>query len=470
MDRAKLFLENFFMYGGINALTKLLPLLLLPLLTRVIKNPSEYGIFDLFLLLVNFGVTIAQFGMYDAFFREYYEYDDISDKIKVFSTALNFVLIICFLLIVTIFFFEKLLANIFEYKFDYLVYILLPLSILIVSTKNIFSSLSRIKNDRKIFFVAALVNSAAFYCIAITIAYFYTSTSIAIIFAFFVGSVLVLSIFFGSNRGFYKIKCFDRDIIKKLLFIGIPLLPISLIQFFNDSASRYFITNNLGVKELGIYSVGLKMGSISSFIQSAFVSGWYFYSFSTMREHDQVENNSEIFELLGIISIIFFFAILPFSNSIFNLFYNGEYVLGYKVFPFLFLCPLLIMLIITVSNQFIIIKKTILSSLPMFIALIINLILNYKLIKATGIKGPAISLTLGYLTALIISVAFALKYKLIKISSKFCFIGSMFLFVFIMFIYENKLTFFMGYLVIIVGLILYRNDFLKILKKIKSLV
>lgn len=54
-NKLKLFLENFIFYGGLTMLQKALPFLTLPIITRLLVNPSAYGIADMFNLIISFG-------------------------------------------------------------------------------------------------------------------------------------------------------------------------------------------------------------------------------------------------------------------------------------------------------------------------------------------------------------------------------------------------------------------------------
>ena len=92
MSRTKLFLENFFAYGFINVLNKIIPLLLLPVITRMLSDPSDFGIYDMYNLIIGFGSPLAMLGMYDAMFREFFEKDDQQYRYNVTSTANRIVL------------------------------------------------------------------------------------------------------------------------------------------------------------------------------------------------------------------------------------------------------------------------------------------------------------------------------------------------------------------------------------------
>ena len=64
------------------------------------------------------------------------------------------------------------------------------------------------------------------------------------------------------------------------------------------------ITNMLGNHQTGIYAIGTKVASGSHLIYTAFAGGWQYFAFSTMKDKDQVKNNSNVFEYLGVISFI----------------------------------------------------------------------------------------------------------------------------------------------------------------------
>lgn len=93
--KIKLFLENFIFYGGLSMLEKAFPFLTLPIITRLLINPADYGVADMFNLIISFGRNIAILGMYDAIFREFFEDKDNKEYQKrVTATGMNIVLMI----------------------------------------------------------------------------------------------------------------------------------------------------------------------------------------------------------------------------------------------------------------------------------------------------------------------------------------------------------------------------------------
>jgi O-antigen/teichoic acid export membrane protein len=154
-------------------------------------------------------------------------------------------------------------------------------------------------------------------------------------------------------------------------------------------------------------------------IYTAFANGWQFFAFSTMKEKNQVQSNSKIFEYLGIISFITTGFVCAWSYWIFKILFTEQYLSGYIVAPYLFFAPLLQMLFQVACNQFIVIKKTWPNMLILLGGAIVNIVLNYFLIPVLGIEGASIATLLGYVVSDIICVCVLCKMKLMIISKRF---------------------------------------------------
>ena len=76
MNKFKLFIENFLVYGLGGIISKLIPLIMVPIVTRLMPNTEYYGISDLSNTVVQFGSAIAVIGMYDAMYRMFFEKED----------------------------------------------------------------------------------------------------------------------------------------------------------------------------------------------------------------------------------------------------------------------------------------------------------------------------------------------------------------------------------------------------------
>lgn len=419
MNKLKLFIENFLIYGLGGIISKIIPLIMVPVVTRLMPETSYYGISDLSNTVVQFCSAIAIMGMYDAMYRLFFEKDDIEYKKKICSTALGFTLFSSIIVFFLMLIFKNIIAQYFfsNKEYAYIVY-LSAIATLVGATNSIIGAPTRMQNKRKIYLIANTLSPLLSYSIAIPLllkGYYIIALPLSAVI-----SGITLELSFGIlNHSWFNIKFFDINLLKPLLIIAIPLLPNFLIYWVFNSCDKVMISNMLGVGAAGIYSVGSKLGHCSQLIYTAFAGGWQYFAFSVMKEKNQVKDNSLIFEYLGIISFIATTFICSCSYLIFKLLFTEQYIEGYIIAPYLFLAPLLQMLFQIAANQFIVIKKTWPNMLILSVGAILNIVLNLILIPILGIEGAAIATLVGYMVSDIICVIVLCKMKLMIVSKKF---------------------------------------------------
>ena len=404
MNKFKLFIENFLVYGLGGIISKLIPLIMVPIVTRLMPNTEYYGISDLSNTVVQFGSAIAVIGMYDAMYRMFFEKEEEEYKKNICSTALLFTMITSLIVFVIMLIARNFIAQYFfgNSKYAYVVY-LSAMAVLVSATNSIISAPTRMQNKRKIFLVTNTVSPLLSYSISIPmlLAGHYV---IALPLAAVVSGVTMEITFGILNHGWFNFRRFDKKLLRQLLIIAIPLFPNFLIYWLFNSCDKVMITNILGIGAAGIYSVGSKLGHCSQLIYTAFAGGWQYFAFSTMKDDNQVKSNSMIFEYLGVISFVATAFICAWSYLIFNILFTDKYLTGYVVAPYLFLAPLLQMLFQVACNQFLVIKKTWPNMLILSSGVVINILINYFLIPVLGIEGAAIATLLGYVVSDVICV------------------------------------------------------------------
>ena len=93
MKKLKLFLENFLIYGFSGILSKIIPLIMVPIVTRLMPDSSYFGISDMQSTLISFGSALAILGMYDAMYRMFFEREEEEYRKEICSTSLGFTFI-----------------------------------------------------------------------------------------------------------------------------------------------------------------------------------------------------------------------------------------------------------------------------------------------------------------------------------------------------------------------------------------
>jgi len=472
MNKLKLFIDNFFVYGLGGIISKIIPMIMIPIIARIMPNSSYYGISDLNSTIVSFGSALAIMGMYDAMFRLFFDKEDDEYKKRVCSTAITFTLITSFITAAIVVLLKDLLAKYIFGDIDYsfLVY-LSSVTIFVSATNGIISAPTRMQNKRKIFLIMNTLSPLLSYGIAIPLLLkgYYI---IALPLSGFIAGLSSELIFYFLNRKWFQLNYFNFNELKMLLKIGLPTVPGFIFYWVFNSSDRIMISNIIDTAATGIYSVGAKLGMVSHLLYTAFAGGWQYFAFATMKEDNQVESNSRIFEYLGILSFICSSLVFVTTKLIYKILFVGEYVEGYIVAPYLFLAPLLQMLYQVIGNQFLLVKNTIPSMFILMVGAIINIALNFMLISHIGIEGAAISSLVGYAVSVIIAVIVLLRMKLIVVKKRFIIasllmIGYILLWRFLMMDYM-AISFFVSIIFSVVLLTFYRKDMQLLLKRNKK--
>lgn len=419
MKRWKLLLENILIYGFGGVIVKVIPFVMLPIITRIMPSSAYMGINDMFTIVVSFGTIIATMGMYDSLFRLYFEYEDENYRKEMCSTAFTVVLVLSIVIAAVMILFKNVFSKIFwgSSEYSYLC-ILLAINIFMAAINTITAAPTRMQNNRKIYLLANTLTSIISYSMAIFVllkGYYIVALPIATVVAVSVIGIL----FWKVNHSWFSIRKFKIDFMKKLLKIALPLVPTFLIYSIFSSCDRFMITRMIGLEANGIYAVGSKMGQLSQLIYTAFTGGWQFFAFSTMKDDDQVELTSKIMEYLGVISCVASIGMMAISRFLFSFLFEEEYFEGYIVSPYLFAAPLLLMLYVIISNQFLVIKKTWIGLIILVSSVSCNIIMNYLLIPLIGIEGAAIGTAFSYFLILFWGCVVAQKIGLIALSKRF---------------------------------------------------
>ncbi len=470
-NKFKLFIDSFLVYGLGGIISKIIPIVMLPIITRLMPDSFYFGLNDLSSAAVSFGCAIAIMGMYDAMFRLFFEKEDEEYKKDICSTAFCFTLVISIIVFLILFFLKKpfsvfLFGNIKYYNLLYLT----ALSILIGSTNSIVAAPTRMKNKKGTFIIINTLSSFLSYSISVPLlikGYY----AIALPLSGVISAFVVEIIFWTKNKEWFQLKRFNFKYLNDLLKIAIPLLPNFLIYWIFNYSDRLMISKLLGAEFTGIYAVGARIGSISQLIYTAFAGGWQYFAFSTMKEDGQAKTLSSIFEYLGIISFVATMFIMSLGKLVFNSFFPPSYNDSFLVVPYLFLAPLLQMLFQIAGNQFLVIKKTWPIMFFLSLGAVINIILNFLMIPKIGIEGAGISTLVGYSMAIFITVLILKRMALINISKKFilaCLLLILYFIIWRYMLYDKILiSFILAIVATVINVYLYKEKLILLIKNLK---
>lgn len=465
MARIKLLVENMLVYGLSGVIGNIIPFIMLPIITKIMPDASYMGIYDVSASITSLLTTFSIFGMYDAMFRLFFEKEDMEYKKSVCSTALVSVTIISLGTSLLVFFFSEELSYIFmgATRFKTVLWIV-SIGIIIGAINSIVGAPTRMENKRLLMLTVNIMAPMLSYTVAyglLKLGYFEYGMQ--------VGSVLsvfgTLFVFLLVNKKWFAIGKFNFRMLKQLCLIAIPIVPIFLIYWIFSAADRLIISAMLGTTAVGIYAVGAKVAQISQLLYAAFAGGWQYFAFSTMKDRDQIEMLTFIFEILEGAAFVFSILILSIIKWPYQFLFEEMYWEGINIVPFLFVSPFVLMLFQIAANQFLVIKKTYYSTACLIVGVGCNIILNFILIKPLGAMGVSIASLIGYVVSLVLALIVLYKFNLINIKLRMirvALIGLLYLVIWLFISKNFTISICIGFLFIVAIMINYIDE-LKIL-------
>ena len=225
MKKLKLFIQNFLVYGFGGIISKVIPLVMVPIVTRLMPSSEYYGLNDMTSTVTSFASALAIMGMYDAVFRLFFDNDDDRFKKQVCSTAFLFVIATSVAVAAILVLAREYIAEAFfkNPKYAYLVY-LSAIATVTGASNSVISAPTRMQNQKKIFLITNTLGPVLSYSISVPLllnGYYVIALPLAALI-----SGLTMEVTFSIlNRKWFSLKAFDPKLIKPLLSIAIPLLP-----------------------------------------------------------------------------------------------------------------------------------------------------------------------------------------------------------------------------------------------------
>lgn len=407
-------------------LSKFVPLVMLPIVTRLMPDAGYYGYSDLSNTLVSLMQPVAIMGMYDAMFRMFFERDDEDFKRRVCSTALFFVTGMAVVVALCMVLLRDPIARLFFGGAEFVNLALVSAATVLVAGNNtIIQAPTRMQNKRLVFVVMNLSIALLSYAVSLPLL-LAGEYLMALPIAAFIVAVFSLVVFAVLNRRWFGFRRFDLGLLKTMLAIGIPLMPGFLFYWAFNSASRVVIVSALGVGAAGVFAIAAKVGQVSQLIYTAFAQGWQYFAFSTMKDDDQVELNSRIYEYLGAASFLATALVIAVMDPVYRTLFTAEYAGGIVCVPYLFLAPLLMMLYQVAVNQLLVVKRTWPSLVMLASGAAVCVVLQLALVPVLGIEGAGVGTLCGYLVTNAVALAWLTRMKLMAVPRRFCALGLVF--------------------------------------------
>jgi O-antigen/teichoic acid export membrane protein len=401
-----------------NLINKAIPFLLLPILTRFL-SPEDYGIVSMFGVLVSFIIPFTGLNVHGAISRMYYEQESID--IKEYITNCIYVLLFSSSIVAIVFMVSsKLIERITSVPYEILwIVILVSISQFITTIVLTLWQVQVKPLKFGIFQISqTLLNMILSILFVVFIGLTWKGSIYAQVISVSIFAIIGLAIL--KKNDWLKNKI-NLSYIKHALSFGLPLVPHTLGGVIMTMTDRVFITNMVGIDATGIYTVGYQVGMLISLLATSFNQAYVPWLYSKLKEN--IYNTKvKIVKFTYIYNIaIFLLAILlsivaPKFLSFFvgDKFDNASIYVTWVALGYAFNGMYLM-----VTNYIFYAQKTSYLATVTFITAIINIPLNYIMIKNFGAVGAAQATTMIYfikfiLTWILSSVTYKMPWNIFK--------------------------------------------------------
>ena len=462
-------------YGLSSVVGRLLNYLLVPLYTRYFL-PAEYGIVTEMYAYAAFFAILLTYGIETSFFRFTQSHHN---KEQVYSTSLISLIFTTIIFLLIIFFFSNPIAQVLQYPNnpEYIQWFAIILSIDVICSitfaklremnKAFKFALIRLINifiniSLNIFFIIycpyAIENNlgssfvSLVYSENIGVGYIFISNLISSIFT----AILLLPQMLKSTW------VFDKDLWKKMIIYGLPLLIAGLAGMINEVIDRILLKqllleNSNKMAEIGLYGAFYKL----SILMTLFIQTFRFAAESFFFANQGKENYKKIYAdvmnfFVIITSVIFLTVTLFYDKIILFLGENYHDPRGFEVVSVLLAANLFLGIYYNLSIWYKLSDQTKYGAYLSIFGAIITITLNLTLIPIYGFVGCAWATLICYLSMTIASYLLGKKHYMIRYNIRriFIYLGLVSILYFIS-IYYNSIMINLLYIIIFVSLAFY---------------
>ena len=402
----------------------LIPLISLPFFTRYL-SPFDFGNLALSVIYAVFLVALLNLGLIYVFERNYFEYEKDGEKLKLLWSCVIFVFINLTIGIIVTFNYEEQINY-------YLFSKSLPIHLTVFATIHLgVKSLLQffyiyLRNAKKAFIYSLISIFEALICTfsSVYLVFYkkgilgYVQGQCIGVFVLFV-AIMLFSIF---RRNIY----FSFFLLKQNLSLSFPLTPRVFFGAINTQFDRYMlgVLNTRG--GVGIYDIGQKIANFG-FLSMTVMQHVFAPEVISTYVNKPKDFSNHIGQYLAPFFYVSTFICLLlglFSKEMVFLLTTPEYYEAYQII--IILNMLYATYFFGKQRQLILAKKTKLISILSFVSIILNIVINYPLIKIYGIVGAALGTLFSGLIMAIISFYYAQKFCKISYNKAVYFIYGLF--------------------------------------------
>lgn len=387
-------------YTATNSISSALPILLLPILSKYL-TVEEYGILGTLLLVIAFFKVILGLQSNTVIARDFFE-DNDSKYAKFIGNSFMVLLANSLIMYILLFLNKEFIVSYLGAPFTVVVIVM----IIGISDFIIVSYMIDKQCRKEAHKVAAIKGIQTVTEILLTLLFvvIVTWSWEGRVYAIAISSVVVSAIAYHalkkSNLLVFK---FEKAILKESLSYGLPLIPHLLAAWIINASDRFFIIEMVGMEEAGIYTTAYQIGMFISLLNNSFNQAWtpwFFEKLTSGYYQDKITIIKSTYAYIGVILILasIYGYVAP---HIAEIFIDSSFLTGSKAIMWIGLGFAVNGMYKMMVNYLFFIRKTKIIAISTVATAIINIILNYYLIKEYSYMGAAYATLISFIITFI---------------------------------------------------------------------
>jgi len=403
-------IKHSFIFGLGNVANRIIGFILIPVYTRFLLT-SDYGVLAMVGMAGSIISLILNMGLSIAIFKYYFLFAEEEKKRLVVSTAFWWLLLSGIVGTGLLIAFSKSLSLVFLKTESYASYLVLVfLSTYLDLLRAIPMAVMRAKEKSLLYSLLSIANFVVGVAFNIYLVVVLRKGAWGVLEAGLITAIITTPIFILFIKEDIKRK-FSRDVLKRMLKFGLPLVPAGIASFILTLSDRYFLNVYSSLSEVGLYSLGYKFGfGINILIVTPFQLIWPALLFSMAEKKEAGRFYSKILTYFLLLAGSISLMLSLFSKEVIQIMAAPAYWGAYKVISLVAFSYVLYGIYFIVAVGINLKEKT--YHLPWIVgtAAGLNLFLNYLLIPTYGMMGAAWATFFSYLALVVINYFINQKY------------------------------------------------------------
>jgi O-antigen/teichoic acid export membrane protein len=277
-EQLKRLAKHSVIYGLGGVVSRILAVLLLPIYTAYLET-DDLGSVAIVVALQVVLVTILRGGISSAFFRFYFDSPEPARRLVVVRTSFWFTMASATLGLAAGLLLAEPIAELLGLGDQPGLVRAAFVGIWAQMNYEQMTALFRVEERSTAYVAASLTNIVISVTATILLVVVYEQGALGVVVGNFIGTLCVYALLLGYRREQLGLD-FDRPLLREMQRFGLPLVPAALALIIVNWSDRFFLSHFVGLEEVGVYEMGMRVASAMVLLLTAFRLAWPAFAYS----------------------------------------------------------------------------------------------------------------------------------------------------------------------------------------------